>query len=301
MSSARERNKGNVAPFTQTDFGGGMVRHAPHEEIPVNAVADAENCHCFPKEIRPRGASYLYSDKQPPVLYERDCGDAREGLTFSKDGDIVTSTGGNAFFEYDVGNYIVWPGDPPFHDEIYEYISATSVRVGSSGNRDSTAGCWIHARLNANDFHRTKRKKIWQWGNEVYIAPNTSPMSWQKSLCVSRQKPSNTISCWDEMDDYGVLGNSKGVYKLRFDREPPIHWKINTPCPTVLVDDVFRTNTTKIRHDYIYSMARLTGTGIRVANSEGVVIEQESGTCYLDTTRKPPRDYAIRWHESKID
>ena len=301
MSSARERNKNNVAPFSQTDFSGGMVRNTPHEEIPVTAVANLVNAHAHPHEIRPRLAAYLYSDKQPPVLYGRDCGDARDGLVLSKDKDIVTSENGAAFYAYDVGNYIVWPGDPPFHDEIYEYISATIVRVGSSENRNNTAGCWMHGRLNANDFHRNKRKKIWQWGQEVYIAPNTSPMSWEKSLCVSRQKPSNTISCWDEMDDYGLLGNSSGTFKLRFDRDPPIHWKVNTPCPSVLVSDSAKDNLTEIRHDYIYSMARLSGTGIRQADDEGVVIEQESGTCELDTTQAKPKDYGTRWHESKID
>jgi hypothetical protein len=103
------------------------------------------------------------------------------------------------------------------------------------------------------------------------------------------------------MDEYGILGNSKGIFKLNFDREPPVLWKMNTPVPSVLVSDTVRTIDTKYRHDYIYSMSRLSGTGLRQRNDGSSVILQESGTNELDTTQDPPRDYGIRWHALKID
>ena len=277
-----------------------MVRHAPHEEIPVNAVANLINAHAFSKELQPRFGAYLYSETQPPVLPGANCGDAREGYTLSQSGTTVTSHSGAIFSEADVSNYIVFPGEPNVHLEIQEYLSTTTVLVNDNVTREATGGCWMHGRLNVNDYQPKAKKRVRLWGQHVYWADNTAPNTWHRAYCVSREQPANVYASYDNIDDYALIANSTGVFKLDFEPETPLLWKINSVVPTMLINDVARSGTIKIRHDYTYSMSRLSQSGIRQRTTRGVKILQESGTCVLNPTYTPPKDYGTRWHENKI-
>lgn len=302
MSSAREINKSETQPWKQGAYNRGMVKNAPAEDIPDGAVALLRNAHAFPTEVVPRLAAIVYSTIQPPVLLD-DNGDQRSSITAMKDGDRIVSLSGNIFTDGDVTNYFVWPGDPAFHDEIQEYISATEVRVDTSGDRESTSACWIHARLNLNTFHKSERKKLYQWGTDVYVADNIRVTSWTKVLCISYDRPSNVISQlgYDDMDEYSIIGNSNGTFQVDFSPEIPIMWKKNTNVPSVLVTTIPRTDLSKYRFDYTYSMTRLNGTGIRDRTTEGALIVQESGTVALNPNEDPARDYGTRWTTRRID
>jgi len=257
MSSAREVNKSETQPWKQDVYNRGMVKNAPHEDIPQGAVALLRNAHAFPTEVVPRLAATIYSTIAPPVL-EDDDGNPRSGITAIKVGNRIISLAGDVFNANDVTNWFVWPGDPDFHDEIQEYISPTEVRVDTTGDRDSTGACWIHARLNLNTFHKSERKKLYQWGSDVYVADNIELTSWTKVLGISYDQPSNVISQlgYDDMDEYGIIGNSNGTFQVDFSHKTPIMWKKNTPIPSVLVTSVARTDATRYRYDYTYSMSR---------------------------------------------
>jgi len=300
MSDAREFDKGKAKPWTQSNFGGGMVKNAPHEEIPDNSVALLRNAHAFPTEIQPRLASRVYAAIQPPVL-EDSSGTPRSGYGATKTGYIITSLSGNIFDEGDASHFFVWPGSPNFHDEIYEYISPTQVRVGDSGDRVATYGCWFHARLNLNTFHKGLRKKVYQWGTDVYVADDLTLASWTKAICVSFDQPHNSISDWDEMDDFGVIANSGGIFLLDFTLEVPVIFKKNTPIPSILIEEEDREELSKFRYDYTYGMCRLSGNGLRDRTAEGAVLRQESGTCALNVNESPERDYGTLWTERMID
>ena len=302
MSLSREANKSETQPWKQGNYNRGMVKNAPHEDIPEGAVALLRNAHAFPTEVVPRLAAVIYSTIAPPVLVDEN-GDPRSSITAIKDGDRIISLSGDIFTENDVTNYFVWPGDPSFHDEIQQYISPTEVRVDISGNRESTSACWIHARLNLNTFHKSERKKLYQWGTDVYVANNIALTSWTKVLCVSYDRPSNVISQlgYDDMDEYGIIGNSNGIFQVDFNPSIPIMWKKNTPVPAVLITTIERTDLTKYRYDYTYSMSKLDGVGLRDRTTEGVRILQESGTVALNPNTDPVRDYGTRWTTRRID
>jgi len=265
-----------------------MVQNAPHDEIPDNAVAYIRNAHCFPKEFRSRLGCNIYSTLKPPALT------GRTGYTARQTGDIITATA-DIFEEGDVSNFWVWPGDHDFHTEIQEVISATQIRVGDSLEQPSTSKCWMHGRLNLWQFHEGESKIVFQWGKKVYVANDLELTSWTEALCVSYDEPSNTISDWGEMDEYGVIFNSNGIYALTFKTDPPQLFKKNDSVPTVLVErDVDGDNH---RYDYLYAMSRLAGVGLRTRWTAEIL--QETGTTAIDLDVS--RDYGTHWTEDPID
>ena len=192
----------NIQQWKQSAFNRGLIKNAPHDDLPQNSVAGLVNAHCYDTEIQPRLASWLYSELQPPA-WEGDCSDALTEYTLSKNGDIVTLEVGEAFTAALISCYIAWPiNDEYYHDEITEYISATQVRVSTSGSYDSVRECYIHGRLNVNSYHKRKRQKVWQWGKRVYTS-DIDYTTYNECLCVSRRQPSNVISAFDELGDYG--------------------------------------------------------------------------------------------------
>ncbi len=293
MSSSREFDKSKSAPWNQDGAPRGMIKNAPHDDLPEGALAYLRNAHAFPTEVQPRLGSRIFSSLQPPALT------GRTGYTASQSGAIITATSA-IFSGADVSHYWVWPGDPNIHNEIQEFISTTQVRVRDSATIDNTSGCWMHAKLNLFRFHYSEKKIVVQWGTDVYVFDNLNASSWTKALCVSSDQPSNSISDWSEMDEYGVIGNSNGIFLLDFEPDIPIIFKKNTDVPGVLLESTVRTASRTHRYDYTYSMSRLNGIGLRTRSTADVKIEQESGTCILNPNTSPPRDYGIQWTAQKI-
>lgn len=305
MSSARETFKRRSkekdqadAPITQTNFSG-MVKNHPHDEIAATALALIRNAHAFPTEIQPRLGTKVINFTVPAM-------EDRTGYTATKDGMIITSLSGNIFTEDDVSCYWVWP-DEDIHDEIIEYISPTQVRTHRISEKPATANCWLHGRLNLWEWHSMKRKMVWQWGEEVYI--NDVYLSeghlhfdtLEKVVCVSYHKPMNVLSDWDELEEYGVIFNSRGTFLINFNSTPPTMFKKNSPVPSRLPDDVPRALDSNYRYDVLYSMSRLEGQGLRTRMTPSTPILQESGTTAIDENQNPPRDNAIIWTDKRID
>jgi hypothetical protein len=286
----------NAEPWVQDNFENGLVKNAPHDDIPSTAVAGLVNAHSHSTEIQPRLASWLWSELQP-LPWRDDCGIVRSGYTLIKDKNIVTSS--EAIFSRAlVSCWIAWPVDDGYyHDEIIDYISEYKVKVSLSGDIDQTDNCYVHGRLNLNDWHNTSRKKVWQIGNRVYTSP-VSYSHFDECICVSRRTPSNVISAWDEMDEYGIIGNSNGIFKLSFNGGVGKLWRINGPVPDALLEGNIRRKNHKKRYDYLISMSRINGAGIRDRMSERIV--QQSGTTRLNTSVIPNRDYSTYWTEKAI-
>jgi|GEM_PF-3267975 len=288
----------NLKNWEQHNFGRGLVKNAPHEDIPDTSVAGLVNAHCYDTEIQPRLASWLWSELQPPI-WRDDCNNDEDTYTMEKVDDIVTCND-DIFTQGFVSRHIAWPTDDGYyHDEIIEYLSGDQVRVSLSGNRNSTSGCYIHGRLNTNGFHKRMKRKIWQWGKRIYTSP-ISYSRWNECLCVSRRMPSNVISDYDDVDDYSMLGNSNGIFKLSFYDNVRILWRANGPIPDVLLEGRTRRRVHKKRYDYLYSMCRLGGYGLRSRTTVGATLLQQSGTTRLNLEVTPNRDYTTYWTEKPI-
>ncbi len=293
MSSAREFDKRKSKPVIQENFSRGMVKNAPHEDIPDGALALLRNAHGYPTEIHPRNAAVKYTDLIPPAI------DGMTGLTAYKVGDLITCND-IIFDAADVSNYFVWP-DQEAHDLIIEIISDHVIRVSNSGTKSITANCWVHGRLNLWEYHYSEQKVVYQWGTEIYVADSVELNTLTKAICVSFEEPSNTISDWDEIDEYGVIFNSRGTYLLSFKVDPPLIFKKNTPVPREFPASIARSKATPYRYDTTYCMSRLSGNGIRDRRTEGTEILQQSGPIEININTKPEKDYSTSWLEKKID
>lgn len=303
MSSAREMNKEKSRPWEQDNFNRGMVKNAPHCDIPINSLALLRNAHAHPTECQPRSGKYPWSNIQPPVLEIRSgcLVTPRSGYTASKTGNIVTATQA-IFTQTDVSNYIVFPSDEVnYHEEIQEYLSAYRVRVRDTGDRPETTGCWLHAKKNLWEFHSAQKRIVIQWGQDVYVADDLQMSSWTKAICISMDQPSNSISDWDEMDDYGVIFNSNGIYLVVFSAPYPVIFRKNTSVPTAIIEQNDQTDELVYRYDYTYSMSNLSNSGIRSRITPGTLIQQESGTCAIDENLSTPADYGSTWKSRRID
>lgn len=290
------QNDDNLSMWRQTEFGDGLVKNAPHDNIPSRAVAGLINAHSYDTEIHPRLGSWLWSDLQPPA-WRNDCEEEKSGYALEKSGDTVTCDE-EIFSEPLVSCYIAWPVDDGyFHDEIIEYLSATSVRTSVSGDRELTEGCYIHGRMNINRWHKRDRKKIWQWGKRIYTSP-VDYSRFDECLCISRKQPSNVISDWDEMDSYSMIGNSSGIFKLSFDASTGMFWKANSPIPTVLLEGCQKRKNHRYRHDVLYSVCRLGSQGLR--DRRTATLLQQSGTTRLNLETTPNRDYSTYWTEKQV-
>jgi len=306
MSEAREafqprskKEDQSNQPTTQTDFSSGMIRNAPHDDIPKNSIANLINAHAFPTEIQPRlGARFI--DFTVPAI------EGRIGYTAYKTGNVLTANAA-IFTRADVSNYFVFPNER-YHEEFIGYISETKMRTRATGDVNLSSGCWMHGRFNLFEFHYSERRVVMQWGHEVYIAEivqdNTGKVSLStliKAPCMSFHQPGNVQSDWSEMDQYGVIYNSSGIFLLNFDTNPPLLFRKNSPIPSELIDDVPRTTKSKFRYDVLYNMSRLAEQGIRTRTTEGVKIMQQSGPTAISEEINPARDNSIVWTEDRID
>ena len=299
-----KRQDQTIEPVTQTNFGVGLIKNAPHDDIPDGALAGLRNAHAFPTECQPRLGTRLLDINAPAMS-------GRFGYAASKAGTVITATDA-IFTEADVSNYWVWP-DETIHDEIIEYISTTQVRVHRSENKGVTGECYMHGRHNLMEYHWSKRKVVIQWGREIYIydpAIVNGVIEFRNrtlAVCVSYLQPNNVLSDWAEMDDYGVIFNSTGTFLIDFDTTPPHIFKKNSPVPRILLNDVPRIEggegvlPSRYRYDEIYTMGRLEGQGLRNRMTEGIKILQESGPVRIDEEQDPPRDNAIVWRRNRID
>ena len=286
-------DKREASPVNWEGAPRGLIKNAPHDDLPDGSVAGLINAHSFPTEWQPRLGTEIFSEVLPPVI--------RSGIRAYKTGNrIIALTG--SFSEADVSRYFVW-SDEDEHDEIQVYISDTEVQTDTTGDKDPMWGCWIHGRLNMWGFHKTSHKHAMLWESEVYVYDELMT-SKTKAICVSRESPTNAVSTWDEQDEYGVIFNSNGIYLLDFTGtgDWPLIFKRNTNVPSVVIEDEARNDYKRIRYDYIYAMARIGGKGIRDRTIAGSKIVQQSGSTALQEIGSDrEKDWGTIWREKKID
>jgi hypothetical protein len=140
---------------------------------------------------------------------------------------------------------------------------------------------------------------VCQWGEDFYIH-DWDGSNRQLVYCVSYQKPANSISTWDEQDDYGVVFNSQGMYLLTLTGSCPAAFKRNSPAPQVVLEDNIRLDSKPLRYDYVYAMVRMTGRGIRNRTTLGVQMLQQTGTTKLQQVGTKERDHNRTWKEKPI-
>jgi len=264
-------------------FPYGVIKDAPASEIPEGALSDGWNIAVYPKEIIGRTGSELYTLAEIPPMPGYTGISASKRATDTENEAIITAMTA-VFGLLHVSNFFVWPSDnneENEHDEIIEFISPSRVRVAvspySTGNRNITSGCYIRGKNNINDFHRQYKRWVRQFWKRIYFA-RIDMEEFIESVIVSRDTPSNAKGSYGDFDDYsGVIFNSNGIFRLDFEVNPSISYKINSPVPNIAIEPKSQTNSTIHSYRYWYSAARLSGNDILRDRLDPLRIESETG------------------------
>lgn len=275
-------SKSEIIPYETPGFSAGVIKGESPSQIPQNAIADAYDVIVHPGNIEGREGTILYGTVNIPPI------DNRTGYTASKAGDTITATT-DIFTEDDVSNYFVFPTSTPTHYVIIEYISTTQVKVLTAGDQPLTVGCYLRGKTNLTKWHKILRKFIFIWGQQVYTA-KSDLTELVRCRIISRDLPNNSISGYDDFDrNSGIIFNSNGIFKIDFDREIPIVYKLNIPIPNIAIADILEEATSQFNYHYLYSSCKLFEDGNLINRLTPSRIELETGTNIWDDTY---RDYA---------
>ena len=251
----------------------------PATDIPSGTLAKAINAWANGNKCRPRNGSVLWTSTRPPAIA------GRTGYAAHTDGQYIVSDSGPIFTPADVSYLLAW--EDGYYDEIVEFITTTRVRRRDTTDTHAGIGCWIQGKLNLNAWHKTMRKWVIQLGDEFWIV-NYEQTQWTKVLVDCYWGPANAESSCREDGDYMLVANSRFIYRVILDGDPPIAYPVNSPN----IDTNFLTNTDSgrklSRYNYLISMSRLDGSGNfrhRMQDPPPKIMT-ESGTTRIDENRK---------------
>lgn len=271
----------------QRTFNRGMMSGPPASELPEGAVARLVNAVAYPKWLQGRYGSNIYTENGFPVMV------GMTNLDGTRADDVLTSPDAS-FDPIHVGNIWIW--DDGDRDTIIDYISATQVRLSSSGTK-SGHSCRMQGKHNGWFFHKEQKIVLLHLGTDFWVSDTIALNTWTRVLCKSYDEPSNAVSDFDEFGDEVCVFNSNGIYRVFVGAREPYAYRLNTPTPAVYISDNIKTDTLPYGYRYIYTAMRLSGVGnLRGRADSGVVIETESGPNQLDDNLK---DYGEVWSESR--
>lgn len=279
----------------QTDHSAGMFLDGPAHSVPQNGVRELKN---FTNKgyLEGRGGCKRWSDVHLPNLFNSS-GVERNYYTATKSGSVITVTAGGDFTASDIGNFFVWKdGISTGIDRLYRIdavnVGAQTLTVNESTiAATSTSGCACMGPVNAINTHKTLQKIVLLIGTKIYVS-DTTISAWTEAVCISFKHPSNSQSTFIEKDNYVLLVNGNGIYKVDLMKSPVLFFRMNSSVPVVKTRTFGYLGT----EDYpycrriVYSMSRLSGVGTVDRETSGAVIECESGTVLYDPDNK---DYGV--------
>ena len=250
----------------------------PATDIPASSLAKVINAVARGNKGGPRNGSILWAKTLPPTV------SGRTGYAAHTDGEYIVSDSGDIFSGKDVS--YLWRWDDKSHDEIVEYISPTRVRRRDLDVNSGT-GCALQGRPNLFEWHKTKRKWVVQLGEELYIC-NYHLTQWALVLQDSYWKIANSESDWREDGDYGIIANSRFIFRVRLDTTPPIAYPLNMPVLKEGIQSNDGGGEKASRYNFLLAVARLDGTDNfrhRLQDPPAHILT-ESGTVAIDENRK---------------
>jgi len=271
------------------DFAAGVFKDLPGSSVPPNGLANSENYLVFGKYCRMRDGTQRWSNTTLPAI--------ATGYSITKTGQVVTATVGTAFTPESVNDWIVH--DDGGHERISAYICATQVVVDSSTTRAASTAAWTHGSLYGLYFHERRRKIVMHIGDRIYVSKDLWLTGWVRCwMRGTNAEPARSLSQMDQMDDYVVIFNANGPFKLDLSKTEPVFWKINSDCPSTLITNVAESTTNVYGYRRMYGMSVLAGTTVtRQRTDSGLVTEQMSGTC---TPNEEKRDYGTVYQSRPV-
>jgi hypothetical protein len=259
----------------------GMWRDIPASTIPKDGVAYAKNVLLKSEFVAEgRTGCPLYSDLDLPYL------PGYNGYTAYKTGSIITKTAGPDFTASLLGSYFVING---IHYEILSIIDGNNIVTGTDNDDIGTyAGCWIRAKVWGLKVHSISKKIVIHIDTRVFVSDNALT-AWTQIYPISTERPTESRSLIHLLDDnYAILSNNNGHFKLNLTATNPYYFKLNSAVPTVPTEnfpvDGKATETLTYGRRYLYSRSRIINTNYyNNRESVGALIESDSGTNKIDS------------------
>jgi hypothetical protein len=266
-------------------FSDGAFPDSDPSMVPSRGVHVVKNYRVYPNRLLARGGCKRWSSTLLPSL------PGRTGYSLTKSTTTVTKTVGTDFSADDVGNYVVY--DDGSNERIEEYLSTTTVRVSTSTAHAASTSAYIRGPKNAMLYHKKKNLLVLFIDTRFFYSDVLMTAWTQIYPAGINGAPVSSISRMRAFDDFAVLFNANGLYKIDLDEF--CYWKMNSACPSVRITDVtdyeyngkYYYSETYARR-YVYSMGRLKGTASQTRDrySSGVQIVQETGTVSVDASGK---------------
>jgi hypothetical protein len=262
----------------QNDFSSGVYKDIPASEIPDDGIADLKNMRCLGPYLEGRPGSKVWGDYSTftesatlPVFTEQ----------LSSTSTVVGNTRTIEVYsqpieDVEVGDYYIH-GDGT-HERIINVISDTVIqtRTETADNKSSSYNASIRHKVNGIFFHSYSRRVILVMGTEIYISNDYTMTEWTECAFIGNQQLSNSLSTFSELNQYLLIFNANGIYRLNTTDFPFSVYKINSAIPTSAL------TTTSTDGDYVkrysYTLTRILNTGVNGNRlTPGALLVQESG------------------------
>lgn len=285
----------------QKDFSAGVYKDIPATNIPDNGIAELKNFINKGYELVGRSGSRKWGDYSTGI--------AHASLPTLKGPNILTSTSDgsnrtvlsadNIFTSDDIGRFVVLSDGS--NERIINYVSAGSVITETTNTNNINGYGYVRGQINGLYFHTFLKKIILIIDTEVYVSEDISISSWIKAYNKSYRRLENKVCSIDEKDNYIIIGNASGIYRLNIDVsgiEPYYYYKINSDVPSAPLTKVAKTSGDIYSRRYIYSLCNMKIANINDNRmSAGSILYTETGTNKADSTNL---DYSDCWTVNPI-
>lgn len=275
----------------QSDFSKGLIKDIPSSNTPENSVSDLKNFINMGDNLEGRSGTQQWSitaipDKESSIE-----------ITWSITGNerYITTTGGQFKFD-DIGNWIKFSDGTI--EKIIDYSNSNNITTKTTSTGSGSDTVDIRGHINALYFHKGNKKIVVHVDNRIFVSSDLIMTSWTECIRNSIVKPSNNTSTFDEFEQYLILFNTNGMFKLNLDQDPPIYFRANIPVAnTKITGSGVQGSGTPYGYKYVYSLSRIPGHGNRNRQTPGMTIEMETGTNVVDDNFN---DYGTAWASSGI-
>ncbi len=279
-----------VVSRDQHRFDAGVYGDVPASTIHDNALAELKNFRNWGRHLAGRTGSKLHSNTALPTVEDRG------PYSATKSGAVVTLSTGD-ITEADIGSKVWW-SDTLTYERIKSVTSTTVFTVNTTATHSSVSDMTLTGAHNGSQFHKEKSKVIHHIHDQVYITDYDLD-TYTKCIRNSIITPDRFKTVKDEFHNFTYIFSNKGVFKVDLEYGTPVYYPLNSPIPSVkITDSGTKSRTNPYGYRYIYTMSRLSGTGSRDRNTEGVSIELESGGVKFSKTEF---DYGEMWQDADID
>ena len=169
---------------------------------------------------------------------------------------------------------------------IKNFVNFGRYLEGRLGTRELSATSLPGSgQVNSWIFHEKLKKIILHRGNSVYVADNLG-VNWVEANREGIYGVTSYTSHMEIYKNFVYLFCGNGIFRIKVGKTPVAYTRINVEVPSNLITS---GGSGDFEYRFVYAMSRLTGMGFRNRYTEGVTVEQETGTTEYNTTLD--RDY----------